>query len=111
MTESDTAATPTGAFRFDDATVAGVTAHMNADHADDTLLICRALGDRDAATAATMIGLDGDGGDYRVTIDGDDETIRIPWGRPLTERAEIRQEVVRMYEAACAQLGLVARGH
>src|SRR4051794_8398679 len=101
MTESDTTATPTGAFRFDDATVAGVTSHMNADHTDDTLLICRALGDRGAATEATMVGLDGDGGDYLVTIGDTEETIRIPWSRPLTERAEIRTEVVRMYEAAC----------
>lgn len=111
MSESDTDATPTDPFRFDEATVAGVTAHMNADHADDTLLICRALGDRDAATTAAMVGLDGAGGDYLVTIEGIDETIRIPWSRPLTERTEIRTEVVRMYEAACARLGLVARGH
>ena len=99
------------AFQFDEATVAGVTAHMNADHTDDTLLICRALGDRDGATAATMVGLDGDGGDYVVTVDGNDEQIRIPWSRPLTERGEIRVEVVRIYEAACAHLGLVARDH
>ena len=31
--------------QFDEATIAGVTAHMNADHGADTLLICRSLGD------------------------------------------------------------------
>lgn len=97
--------------RFDEATVSGVTAHMNADHADDTLLICRSLGGRPAATAATMVGLDGNGGDYLVTVGGDTEAIRIPWSRQLTERAEIRLEVVRMYEAACAALGVTPRGH
>jgi putative heme iron utilization protein len=98
-------------FTFDDATVAGVTSHMNADHTNDTLLICRSLGGRPDATAATMTGLDGDGGDYLVTVGGADETVRIPWSRPLTERAEIRVEVVRMYEEACAQLGIEPRAH
>ena len=53
----------------------------------------------------------GDGGDYLVTLPDGDETIRIPWSRPLTERGEIRVEVVRMYEAACAQLGVEPRPH
>ena len=97
--------------QFDEATIAGVTAHKNADHGADTLLNCRSLGDRPDATAATMTGLDGDGGDYLVTLPDGDETIRIPWSRPLTERGEIRVEVVRMYEAACAQLGVEPRPH
>lgn len=111
MTDRANESGPTGPHRFDDATVAGVTSHMNADHTDDTLLICRTLGERPTATAAAMTGLDGDGGDYVVTVDGTEETIRIPWGRPLTERAEIRTEVVRMYEAACALLGVEPRPH
>lgn len=97
--------------QFDDATVQGVVAHMNADHGADTLLICRSLGARPDATEASMLGLDGDGGDYRVVVAGAEETIRIPWSRPLTERPEIRAEVVRMYEAACEQLGVTPRPH
>jgi len=97
--------------RFDDAVVAGVIAHMNADHGADTLLICRALGDRDSATAAEMVDLDADGGDYRVTVDGVDEVIRIPWERRLDERIEIRREVVRMYDEACGILGVTPRAH
>lgn len=97
--------------RFDDAVVAGVIAHMNADHGADTLLICRALGGSPSATAAEMVDLDADGGDYRITVDGADEVIRIPWERRLTERVEIRREVVRMYDEACTVLGVTPRSH
>lgn len=95
---------------FSPEVVTAVTAHMNGDHPEDTLLICRALGGVPEATAARMTGLDGEGGDYAATVDGAERTVRIPWGRPLTKRAQIRQEVVRMYEAACAELGVVPRG-
>ncbi|WP_051325920.1 biliverdin-producing heme oxygenase [Glycomyces tenuis] len=77
--------------------VAAVRRHMNEDHAADTLVMCRGLGGRPEATAARMTGLDGSGGDYVVTVGGVEEAIRIPWGRTLTERAEIRPEVVRIF--------------
>ncbi|WP_221319084.1 DUF2470 domain-containing protein [Nocardiopsis metallicus] len=83
---------------------------MNGDHPEDTLLICRALGGRPDATAARMTGLDGQGGDYAVTVDDTEHQVRIPWAEPLTERAQIRAEVVRMYEEACAKLGITPRG-
>ena len=90
--------------------VTAVAAHMNDDHAEDTLLICRALGAQPDATAARMTGLDGEGGDYTVIVDGTERQVRIPWAEPLTERAQIRAEVVRMYQEACAELGLTPRG-
>ncbi|MDT0327269.1 DUF2470 domain-containing protein [Nocardiopsis sp. DSM 44743] len=96
---------------FSPEVVTAVTAHMNGDHPEDTLLICRALGGLPEATGARMTGLDGEGGDYAVTVDGTEHTVRIPWARPLTERAQIRVEVVRMYQEACAKLGLTPRGH
>jgi putative heme iron utilization protein len=89
--------------------VAAVCAHMNDDHADDTLLICRALGGRPEATAARMVGLDAHAGDYVVGAPAGEEPLRIPWSHPLTSRAEVRMEVVRMYEEACARLGVPAR--
>ncbi|WP_285731057.1 DUF2470 domain-containing protein [Nocardiopsis sp. ATB16-24] len=96
---------------FSPEVVAAVTAHMNDDHPEDTLLICRALGGRPEATAARMVGLDGDGGDYAVTVDGVEHTVRIPWARPLTERPQIRAEVVRMYREARERLGAAPREH
>ena len=96
---------------FDNAVISGVTRHMNEDHADDTLLIARALGARPDATDARMIGLDNDGGDYEVVTPSGTETIRIPWARRLSERIEIRQEIVRMYDESCEILGLEPRAH
>lgn len=82
---------------FDTEAIAAVCSHMNEEHADDTLVICRGAGGRPAATAARMVTLDGDGADFTVTVDDREETIRIPWARWLTERAEIRPEVVRLF--------------
>lgn len=91
--------------------VTAVTAHMNGDHPEDTLIICRALGGHPDATAARMTGLDGEAGEYAVTVGGAEQTVRIPWAQPLTERAQIRHEVVRMYQESCAELGITPRGH
>ena len=43
------------------------------------------------------------------TVAATPTAIRVPWSRPLTERAEIRAEVVRMYHEACAALGIEPR--
>ncbi|MFD3688818.1 DUF2470 domain-containing protein [Nocardiopsis sp. NPDC058631] len=94
---------------FSPDVVAAVTAHMNGDHPEDTLLICRALGGVPGATAARMTGLDGAGGDYTVTVDGAERAVRVPWGHLLTERPQIRAEVVRLYQEACARLGATPR--
>ncbi len=90
--------------------VAAVLHHMNDDHPDDNLLIARAFGSPDA-WAATMIGLDGAGGTWSYLIGGDEAEVTVPWSVPITERPEIRREVVVLYDAACAKLGLEPRPH
>lgn len=94
---------------FSAEVVAAVTRHMNDDHPEDTLVICRGLGGEPDATAARMVDLDAEGGDYAITVDGTERTIRVPWGETLTERAQIRWEVVRMYRDSCLRLGLSPR--
>ncbi|OJX78460.1 DUF2470 domain-containing protein [Leifsonia sp. 71-9] len=91
---------------FDEATLAGVLGHMNADHTGDNLLIVRAFG-RPEAVSATMTGFDGDGGDWRVELaDGSSAELRVPWpGGPITERPEVRREVVALHEEAVRRLG------
>ena len=73
--------------------VAAVLHHMNGDHPDDNLLIARAFGPDEVAgaSAATMTSLDENG--------------------PISERPEIRREVVALYDAACAKLGVAPRPH
>lgn len=89
-----------------------VLRHMNHDHLDDNLLIVRAFGRADA-TAATMTGFDGDGGEWAAsTPDADATTLRVPWpGGAISERAEVRREIVALYDAACARLGVEPRPH
>lgn len=100
------------AHTFDEAVVAAILRHMNSDHTDDSLLIVRAFG-RPDALGATMTGLDGDGGDWDVTgADGDTTPLRVSWpAGSITERAEVRREVVALYDAACAVLGTTPRPH
>ncbi|MCF2526086.1 DUF2470 domain-containing protein [Yinghuangia soli] len=89
--------------------VAAITKHMNDDHPDDNLLIVRGLGGQKDATAATMTGLDGLGADFTAVVEGAGTAVRIPWERELTERREVRVEVVRLYNEACAALGIEPR--
>lgn len=86
--------------------VTAVAAHMNGDHTEDSLMIVRTLGGTPDATAAELFHIDGSGIDFKVTVDDEERAVRVPFGRPLTERADIRQELTRMSaEAAAAQAG------
>lgn len=94
---------------FSQDVVDAVRDHMNLDHQDDALLIVKALGDRPHAIAATMSGMDGSAIEFDATVDGSQETVRVPWSEPLTERGQVRIEVTRMYHEACATLGITPR--
>lgn len=101
------------AHMFDDATLAGVLGHMNSDHSDDNILIARAFGEDPSPVGAVMTSFDGDGGSWLVTAAGGGTTeLTVPWpGGPITERREVRREVVALYDAACARLGVEPRPH
>lgn len=90
--------------------VAAVLAHMNSDHNDDNLLIARAFADPDAASA-TMTTLDHEGGTWLYTAGGERHELTVPWSRRISERPEIRREIVVLYDAACAKLGIEPRPH
>lgn len=98
---------------FEPAVVAAVLRHMNDDHTDDSILITRAFGPFDDVVTATMVGLDGDGGDWEVErLDGTLAPVRVSWpSGSITERPQIRREVVALYDAACARLGVEPRPH
>ncbi|MCW2785520.1 MAG: hypothetical protein JWP74_2037 [Marmoricola sp.] len=91
--------------------VAGVLAHMNGDHADDSLRIIQAFG-LPTASAAEMTWLDSDAGYWSATVGDATREVRIPWpAAPITERSEIRHEVVALHEQACAALGVSPPRH
>ncbi|WP_439030155.1 DUF2470 domain-containing protein [Gordonia terrae] len=89
-----------GAAAFGPEVVAAVLAHMNDDHADDSLLICRMLGGRPDATAATMTGFDHRAATFDVTVPEGVVGMRLDWDRPVRDRADVRVAVVAMFRAA-----------
>lgn len=95
---------------FDDTVVAAVVKHMNSEHTDDALLICRTLGRQPSARSARMVGFNPTYAIFSARIDGGDVDIKVPWSAPVTERDRVREEIVGMYRAACAQAGITPRG-
>lgn len=89
--------------------VAAIMKHMNEDHADDSVLICKSLGGEPSTTAAAMTGMDADGADFTAHTAAGATAVRVPWSERLTERGQVRVEVVRMYHEACAALGVEPR--
>ena len=88
---------------------AAVVAHMNGDHTEDNLLIVRSLGGLAEATEARMTAISPDGAVFEGVVDGAPQEVVVPWAVPVTERSTIRVEVVRMYQEACAALGIEPR--
>jgi len=85
--------------RFPDDVAQAVLRHMNDDHAEDNLVIVRGNGAA-AATAAEMIDLDTEGGTWLVTEPDGERELIVEWPEPVVERADIRVQVVALYEAA-----------
>jgi len=83
---------------------------MNDDHPEDSLLIARAFGHTDAS-ASVMTTLDENGGTWLYTLEGSEIPLTLLWTDPISERAEIRREIVVLYDAACERLGLIPRPH
>ncbi len=94
---------------FPEAIVEAVLHHMNIDHAEDSLIIVRAFVDANAETA-TMIGLDSEGGQWRYTAGAEERVASVGWpSGEISERPQIRREVVLLYRAACSALGIEPR--
>ena len=96
---------------FSPEVVAAVARHMNDDHADDNVVICQGLGREPGTTVATMTGMGPDGIEFAATVDGAEVPVVVPWAEPVTERAQVRLEVVRMHREASEALGLPVAGH
>jgi hypothetical protein len=92
--------------------VDAVLHHMNDDHTDDSVLIVRAFAGVEPATAR-MSDLDHLGGVWRYTVAGDEAEaeVRVPWSQEISERPQIRREIVALYDASCAKLGIEPRPH
>lgn len=99
---------------FDADVITAVLRHMNGDHTDDNLLIARAFAEPSDAeiSDAVMTGFDGNGGVWAITAGGATSELRVPWpGGAIDDRPAVRREVVALYDAACARLGVEPRPH
>ncbi len=95
---------------FSTDVVAAVLRHMNTDHPDDNALITRAFGSADAHDAL-MVDVDATGGTWTYLAGGMTHRLVVPWTTTISERAEIRREVVVTYQRACEVLGISPRDH
>ncbi|HWH26542.1 MAG TPA: DUF2470 domain-containing protein [Pseudolysinimonas sp.] len=95
---------------FPSDVVDAVLAHMNSDHRDDNILITRAFSGREAITAR-MTDFDKRGATWHYEVDGEESELHIPWPTELTDRNQVRAEIVALYSAACQKLGVEARPH
>lgn len=93
---------------FPSDVVDAILHHMNDDHTDDSLAIVRAFAEP-SATAATMTGFDSADTTWDAEVDGTTRAVTIPWLGPVVERADVRREVVHLYDVAVEKLGLPAR--
>ncbi|WCO68260.1 DUF2470 domain-containing protein [Iamia majanohamensis] len=96
---------------FSPEVVTAVARHMNDDHAEDNVTICRGLGGQPGTTAAVMTGMGPEGLELEATVDGAPVPVVVPWSGPITERAQVRAEVVRMHTEASEALGLPVAEH
>ena len=97
--------------RFNSDVVDAVLAHMNDDHRDDNVLIVRAF----AGRARRHRGHERPRRPRRhlaLHVRGRRARAALPWSSSeITERPEIRREIVVLYDAACEQLGVEPRPH
>ena len=78
------------------ALAAGVIQHMNEDHADALLLLASQKLER-PVTQAEMVSCDGAG--YQVRVDGQ-QTLRLEFAQRCRNSQELRQEFIRLVQAA-----------
>lgn len=85
---------------FPDDVVDAVCRHMDDDHADDALLIVRRLGGRPDATSVRTTSVDSLGIDFLAQTPQGEAPVRVPFGEPARERADLRRAVVALHQQA-----------
>ncbi len=101
------------AHTFDDETVTAVLSHMNKDHAEDNVIIARAYSGLDFVAEAKLTRFDGAEGVWAVvTAEGDEHEVTVPWpDGEISERSDVRRQIVSLFHTACARLGIQPPEH
>ena len=87
---------------FGEDVVTSICGYMNANQADNNLLIVQVLGRERDATAAKLIGFDEHAVFFGATIPDGELEVRLPWSHELSQRAEIAQQLFAMVDQAMA---------
>jgi hypothetical protein len=89
------------AHQFEPDVIAAICNYMNdASMRANLTEIVKALSSDDDITEATMIRFDGDGFDVDIAKNGDTSVARFPWSRPVTQRGEVREQLLLLFERA-----------
>jgi putative heme iron utilization protein len=81
-----------------------IMGHVNGDHTNNLVEYLRAFTDVADATEARMVGVDRNGFDIEAKTPAGSKTVRIPWGKTLERREQVREEMVRLSTEAQAKL-------
>ncbi len=76
--------------------------HMNDDHEDAVVLYATAYGKVDNVSAATMDAIDAEGMDLTAQVDGQAQSVRVPFAKPLADAKEAHDVLVDMLKSAKA---------
>ena len=87
---------------FDPEIIAGVCGYMNANQAENNLVMVQWLGGLREATSATMVGFDETGVDFAVRVGDEETTVRLPWTREISTRDEVREQLFTLLDRALA---------
>ena len=93
-----------------DEVVTAVAIHMNTDHAEDNVVICRGLGEHAATFSAQFTGMTTREAVFAATDeDGSEHEVRVRFANEVTARPEVRAEIASLYHRSAELLGLPPR--
>jgi putative heme iron utilization protein len=87
------------------SSAAGITIHMNADHADAMGLYCKAFSKATDLTSATMTGIDRYGFEMSANTKEGPRPIRLAFAKPVSTPDEARAALVAKLQDARRKLG------
>jgi putative heme iron utilization protein len=84
---------------------AGIIAHMNADHADATVLYCKAFSKETEIAAASMTGIDQYGFEMSAKTKDGPRPVRLAFATRVSTPADARAALISMLKDARSKLG------
>ncbi len=94
----------TGAEWLTDDVIEAVARHMNTDHADDNVVICRGLGGCPDTIAARFVGMTTTGARFAATVPEGQRDVEVTFAEAVTERSQVRTQVAALYHRSVEML-------